>query len=129
MTDDDRAGAPLAVLHVERVFSAEPTLGAALSSGATVHTMLLAEALTSDLQPDLIWAGDATVDLVHLLRRKFPHAQLLATVPRTAESSTVLPMLAHGADLVLHDEGILLTAAALQAMGRRARRRDVETTS
>ena len=48
-------------------------------------------------------------------------------MPRTAESSTVLPMLADGADLVLHDEGILLTAAALQSMGRRARRRDVET--
>jgi hypothetical protein len=107
------------VIHVERAFSAQPTLGDALGSRAVVHELPLAEALASSLAPDLIWASDATPDLVHLLRTHFPTAGLLATLPRDAGPKAVLTLLDEGADLVLRDEGILLTAAALQAMARR----------
>jgi hypothetical protein len=107
------------VIHVERAFSAQPTLGNALGSRAAVHELPLAEALAGDLAPDLIWASDATPDLVHLLRTRFPAAGLLATLPRDADPRAVLTLLDEGADLVLRDEGILLAAAALQAMARR----------
>jgi hypothetical protein len=111
------------VIHVERAFSAQPTLSDALGPSAVVHELPLAEALANDLDPDLVWASDATADLVHLLREHFPDAQLLATLPRTAGTKAVLALLAEGADLVLRDEGVLLAAAALQAMARRRRPR------
>jgi hypothetical protein len=126
MTDDDdlrgnRASSltPLDVLHVERAFSAQPTLSNVLGAGARIHEMPLPEALAHAADPDLIWASDATTDSVHLLRQQFPQARLLATVPRGTGSPSVLALLAAGADLVLHDEGILLAAAALEAMARR----------
>lgn len=118
----DPGGRPYHVVHVERAFSAQPTLGNALGPLAVVHELPLAEVLAGDLDPDLIWASDATPDLVHLLHGHFPGANLLATLPRDARnagSRAVLDLLAEGADLVLRDEGILLAAAALQAMARR----------
>jgi len=111
------------VIHVERAFSAQPTLGGALGASCVVHELPLPDALACGFEPDLIWASDATPDLVHLLRGQFPDAQLLATLPRRADSAAVLALLAEGADLVLRDEGVLLAAAALQAMARRRRPR------
>jgi hypothetical protein len=132
MTDDDLSvatpGVPdespqYDVIHVERAFSAQPTLGNALGPGAVVHELPLAEALVVDLDagPELIWASDATPDLVHLLRERFPRSLLLATLPRGANPEAVLALLDEGADLVLRDEGVLLAAAALQSMARRSR--------
>ncbi len=107
------------VLHVERAFSAQPTLGDALGPDAEVHELPLAEALASELEPDLVWSSDATPDTLHLLRLRFPGAALLATVGRNAVPDVVLLLFAHGADLVLRDEGVLLAAAALESLGRR----------
>jgi hypothetical protein len=109
------------VVHVERAFSAQPTLGDALGPAAVVHELPLAEALAGQLRPDVIWASDATLDLVHLLHEHFPEANILATLPRKASTRAVLDLLTEGADLVLRDEGILLAAAALHAMARRRR--------
>jgi hypothetical protein len=117
----DEATARWDVLHVERAFSAQPTLGNALGSECTVHELPLPDALACRFAPDLIWASDATTDLIHVLRAQFPTSHLLATVPRTADSRAVLALLDEGADLVLRDEGILLAAAALQSMARRRR--------
>jgi len=126
MTDDDDLGrnpaprlVPFDVIHVERAFSAQPTLGNALGPVARVHELPLPEALAQSADPDLIWVSDATLDAVHLLHERFPGARLLATVPRGAGPTAVLGLLAGGADLVLRDEGILLAAAALTAMARR----------
>jgi hypothetical protein len=130
MTDDDLSGRPAPVrarddpqryhvLHVERAFSAQPTLGDALGPVAVVHELPLAEVLTCAVDPDLIWASEAVPDLVHLLHEHFPGAQLLATLPRGAGPKAVVTLLDEGADLVLQDEGILLAAAALQSMARR----------
>lgn len=116
---DHREPRPCDVLHVERAFSAQPTLGDTLGPSVTVHELPLAEALAGDLDPDLIWASDATPDLVHLLHEHFPDAQLLATLPRSVGTKAVLALLAEGAALVLRDEGVLLAAAALRAMARR----------
>lgn len=107
------------VLHVERAFSAQPTLGDALGPETEVHELPLAEALASELEPDLIWSSDATPDKLHLLRLRFPAAALLATVGRQAAPDIVLLLFAHGADLVLRDEGVLLAAAALASLSRR----------
>jgi hypothetical protein len=107
------------VLHVERAFSAQPTLGDALGPVAVVQELPLAEALVCRADPDLIWASEAGPDLVHLLHEHFPQARLLATLPRSAGPKAVLALLDQGADLVLREEGILLAAAALQSMARR----------
>jgi hypothetical protein len=124
MTDDDDLSTcdgprSYQVVHVERAFSAQPTLGDALGPRADVHELPLPELLACSLDPDLIWVSDATVDAVHLVREHFPAALLLATVPRAAGPAPVVELLGRGADLVLRDEGILLVAAALQAMARR----------
>jgi hypothetical protein len=107
------------VIHVERAFSAQPTLGDALGPSCVVHEMPLPDALACGFEADLVWASDASPDLVHLLRSQFPAAHLLATLPRAAEPKAVLALLDEGADLVLRDEGVLLAAAALQSMARR----------
>jgi hypothetical protein len=107
------------VLHVERAFSAQPTLGDALGPAVVVQELPLAEAMAAEVDPDLIWASEAGPNLVHLLHEHFPGAQLLATVPPSAGPKAVLALFHEGADLVLRDEGILLTAAALQALARR----------
>lgn len=107
------------VVHVERAFSAQPTLGNVLGPACTIHELPLPDVLACGLDPDLVWASDATPDLIHLLRIQFPASQLLATLPRTADSKAVLALLDEGADLVLRDEGVLLAAAALQSMARR----------
>jgi hypothetical protein len=107
------------VIHVERAFSAQPTLSNSLGPAFVVHELPLPDTLACGFAPDLIWASDATADLVHLLRTRFPTSHLLATVPRTADPRVVLALLDEGTDLVLRDEGILLAAAALQSMARR----------
>ncbi|HET9657229.1 MAG TPA: hypothetical protein VFP72_17895 [Kineosporiaceae bacterium] len=122
MADDPRppgAAIRYEVIHVERAFSAQPTLGDALGLEATVLELPLPELLACEPHPDLIWISDATEDAVHLVRERFPTVLLLATVPRTTGPKPVLALMEAGADLVLRDEGILLAAAALQAMARR----------
>ena len=124
--DDPEEPAPrYDVIHVERAFSAQPTLGNALGPSCVVHEMPLPAALACGFEADLVWASDASPALVHLLRSQFPGADLLATLPRTAESKAVLALLDEGADLVLRDEGVLLAAAALQSMARRRHPRTV----
>ncbi len=110
---------PIVMLHVERAFSAQPTLGDLLGPDVSVHELPLAEALAGDLAPHLVWVSTATVDAVHLLRLRFPDATLLATVRREAVAPAVVSLFAAGADLVLRDEGVLLAAAALESLARR----------
>jgi hypothetical protein len=122
MTDDFRPSAAATryeVVHIERAFSAQPTLGDALGPQATIRELPLPELTAGRLCPDLIWISSATEDTVHLVRECFPTAQLLATVPRSTGPKPVLALMEAGADLVLRDEGILLAAAALQSMARR----------
>lgn len=108
----------MVVIHVERAFSAQPTLSSALGPDAAVYEMPLPEALATDLTPDLIWTSNATAESVRLLRTRFPLARLLATVHRAAPPPEVVHLFACGADQVLRDEGVLLAAAALQALAR-----------
>lgn len=111
--------ATVEVLHVQRAFSAQPTLGDALGPAAVVHELPLAEALAAGLAPDLVWVSDTAPERVRVVRERFAGAGLLATASRTASAEVVLVLLECGADLVVRDEGVLLAAAALQAMARR----------
>ena len=108
----------LQILHVARAFSAQPTLGECLSN-ATVIEAPLAEALASHCQPDLIWVSSATPADVDAVRRRFPWARILATPLRRASSEDIVRLIAGGADLVLEDGGVMLAAAALNALSRR----------
>jgi hypothetical protein len=84
------------VLHVTRAFSAQPTLGECL-----------AECL-----------GDPLVIEAPMAEALAPNAwRLLATPARTGEPDTLA--LIGQADPVLDDEGVVLAAAALQALCRR----------
>lgn len=107
------------VLHVTRGFSAQPTLRDALPAGTRVLERPLAEALAGLDVPDVVWVSSATADAVHALRRRFPQASLLATVPPAAPPEDVVLLIAHGTDLVLRDGGVLLGAAAVGALVRR----------
>lgn len=107
------------VLHVERAFSAQPTLGDLLGRDVEVRELPLAEALAGNTTPDIVWSSDTTADVVRILRLRFPRSQLLATVPPRCDPATVVLLFAHGADLVLRDEGVLLAAAAMGSMLRR----------
>jgi hypothetical protein len=107
------------VLHVTRGFSAQPTLRDALPPGTEVRERPLAEALAGLDHPDVVWASSATADTVHALRGRFPDAALLASVHPEASPDEVVLLLAHGADLVLRDGGVLLGAAAVAALARR----------
>jgi hypothetical protein len=108
----------MTVLHVVRAFSAQPTLGAALPDARVVE-LPLADALGGHLVPDLVWMSSAQPGEVLLLRRHLPRVGLLATLPRLADPDEVVLLFAHGADLVLRDEGVLLAAAGLQSLARR----------
>ena len=107
------------VLHVTRGFSAQPTLRDALPPGTRIRERPLAEALAGADQPDVVWVSGATADAVHALRTRFPAASLLATVSPAAPPEDVVLLIAHGADLVLRDGGVLLGAAAVGALVRR----------
>ncbi len=113
------------VLHVVRAFSAQPTLGdaltAALPDGAVVREAPYSEALVSHDEPDVVWVSSADAPAVDAFRERFPRAALLATLPPRAEASDVVRLLEHGADLVLRDEGIVLAAAAIVSLARRRR--------
>jgi hypothetical protein len=113
------------VLHVVRAFSAQPTLGdtlaATLPCGATVHEAPLAEALAGADRPDVVWVSSADPDTVRTVRERFPDAALLATLPAQATTSDVVLALAHGADLALRDEGVLLAAGGITSLARRHR--------
>jgi len=114
---DQRA---VTVLHVARAFSAQPTLGELLGDDVLVLEAPLADALTRrSLHPDLIWVSTATADDVRSVRRQFPHARVLATPRRAATSDERVDLIGE-ADLVLLDEGVVLAAAGLQALSRRA---------
>ncbi|WP_143448823.1 hypothetical protein [Kineosporia sp. A_224] len=118
------------VLHVVRAFSAQPTLGDALSAalpgGADVHEAPLAEALVSHDVPDVVWVSSADAPTVDAVRARFPAAAVLATLPARASTADVVVLLAHGADLVLRDEGVVLGAAGIVSL---ARRRPLASTS
>ena len=113
------------VLHVVRAFSAQPTLGdalvAVLPEGAVVHEAPFPEALVSHDVPDVVWVSSADAASVDALRERFPTASLLATLPARATTSDVVVLLAHGADLVLRDEGVVLAAAGIASLARRRR--------
>ena len=115
----------LQVLHVVRAFSAQPTLGAALSEllpgGAAVHEAPFPEALVSHDAPDVVWVSSADPICVDALRERFPGAALLATLPVGAPAAHVVRVLGCGADLVLRDEGVVLAAAGIVALARRRR--------
>ena len=106
-------------LHVNRAFSAQPTLRDQLGPDFDVHELPLAEALAWHRPVELVWVSDGEPGTVAAVHAHFPDAALLATLPRTASTADVLEALALGADLVLRDEGIVLAAAALAALGRR----------
>jgi hypothetical protein len=107
------------VLHVTRGFSAQPTLRDALPPGTQVLERPLAEALVCLDRPDVVWVSSATADAVHAVHTRFPQAALLATVRPAAPPEEVVLLIAHGADLVLRDGGVLLGAAAVGALARR----------
>ncbi|MBI4939295.1 MAG: hypothetical protein HY830_00940 [Actinobacteria bacterium] len=113
------------VLHVVRAFSAQPTLGDALSAalpgGADVHEAPLAEALVSHDVPDVVWVSSADAPTVDAVRARFPGAAVLATLPARASAADVVVLLAHGAALVLRDEGVVLAAAGIVSLARRRR--------
>ena len=67
-------------------------------------------------QPTL---GELLGDDVRSVRRQFPHARVLATPRRAATSDERVDLIGE-ADLVLLDEGVVLAAAGLQALSRRA---------
>lgn len=108
----------MTVLHVERAFSAQPTLGELLGDVRVVE-LPLAEALApSDVDPDLIWISTALPADLRALRLRFPCARVLATPRRSASSQERVELISE-ADLVLTDEGVVLAAAGLQALSRR----------
>lgn len=109
----------MTVLHVTRAFSAQPTLGGYLA-GMGVLEVPLAEALAPSQQsPEVIWDSAATAADVEALRRRYPLARILAT-PSAASTGPDLVRLIGAADLVLADEGVVLAAAGVQALHRRA---------
>lgn len=110
----------VSILHVAHAFSAQPTLGIAFPE-AVIDEVPPAEAVSGSRHPDLLWLSQASLTEVDLLHRRYPGAAILATAARDAAPATVLALLAHGADLVLRDEGVLLAAAALQSLARRRR--------
>jgi hypothetical protein len=110
------------VLHITLGFSAEPALSAELGPAVQVAERPLAAALAGPDDPDLVWVSDATPADVEATRHRFPRAGVLATLPVRATPDAVVVLLASGADLVLRDEGVLLAAAALQALSRRPAR-------
>ncbi len=107
-------------LHVTRAFSAQPTLGAQLGPDTGVIELPLPEALATESEPDLVWASNAAPSTVAALRARFPAAGLLVTVPSSAGAQQIVELIGQGADLVLRDEGVLLVAAALTSLNRRA---------
>jgi hypothetical protein len=106
-------------VHVTRAFSAQPTLRDQLGPGYEVHELPLAEALAYPRPVDLVWVSDGEPATVAAVHARYPDASLLVTLPRFATTADVLEALALGADLVLRDEGVVLAAAALAALGRR----------
>ncbi len=120
-------------VHVTRASSAQPTLGCALAQSlgddVRVVELALVEALGAQCTADLLWVSDAAADDVDLLRARHPAAAMLVTVPRQAPPEAVLLLLAHGADLVLRDEGVVLVAAAMAALARRQASRALPATS
>jgi hypothetical protein len=110
------------VLHVTRAFSAQPTLGDLLGPRVRIQEMPEAEAMAGNLDPDIVWASDTTMDLIRPLRLRFPRARLIGTVPADGDPTEVVLLYAHGADLVLRDEGVLLAAATVASLLRRGTR-------
>ena len=107
------------VLHVTRAFSAQPTLGGCLSGMDVVEVPLLEALSPARESPEVIWDSSATAVDVASLRRRYPLARILATPPRAATEPDVVRLIAV-ADLVLRDEGVMLAAAGVQALHRRA---------
>jgi len=106
------------VLHVTRAFSAQPTLGECLD-GATVVESPLAEALVGSLLPTAVWVSGALPADVEAVRARFGGVPVLATPSRRASTADLVGLI-RAADLVLPDEGVLLAAAGLLALIRRA---------
>lgn len=107
-------------VHVtRRAFSAQPTLRDQLGPEYDVHELPVAEALASLRPVELVWISDGDPAAIAAVHAHYPDAPLLVTLPRFASTADVLEALALGADLVLRDEGVVLAAAALAALGRR----------
>jgi hypothetical protein len=107
-------------VHVTRAFSAQPTLRDQLGPEYEVHEMPLPEVLAYPRHIDLAWVSDGDPASIAAVHARHPDAAVLATLARSATTPDVLEALALGADLVLRDEGVVLAAAALAALGRRA---------
>jgi hypothetical protein len=107
-------------VHVtRRAFSAQPTLRDQLGPEYEVHELPLPEALAYPREVELVWISEGDPAAIAAMHARYPDSPLLVTLPRFASTADVLEALALGADLVLRDEGIVLAAAALAALGRR----------
>jgi hypothetical protein len=119
---DSATASELTVLRITDGLSAQAEITQVFGRTVRIVEVTLAGWTAQMLPcPVVIWVDQPTATQVAVIRSALPRAGLMACVRRTAPPREVIGLIAHGADLVVRDEGSLLAAAALHSLARRLR--------
>ena len=117
------SGSELTVLRLSDGASARPELAQVFGPSAHIHEVPLTgwsrTGPPAAGDPLVVWADTPTPDQVQNVHRALPNSGLMVSLPRVATPGLVVQMISAGADLVVRDEGPVLSAASLFSLSRR----------
>jgi hypothetical protein len=117
------AGSRPTVLRLSDGASAQAELSRIFGPSAHIHEAPLtgwSRTGPPDAQdPVVVWVDTPTPGQVADVHRGMPRSGLMVSLPRGATPGSVVQMIAAGADLVVRDEGPVLSAASLFSLSRR----------